>query len=207
LNEEGRVEHVARLAVRCGLFAEVLVVDDGSRDGTADAARVTGARVISHGRNRGKPIAMRTGLESTTSPVVCFLDADLMNVTVEHLASLVEPVVEAKVQATLAVFKGGRLATTAAQKISPMISGQRCLMREVMESFNDWESGYGIETAINSHLCSLGIKQRITTWHGASQVMKEEKWGLARGILARIRMYWQIFVAWLRSKFRHKLTS
>lgn len=42
----------------------VLVVDDGSRDGTADVARKAGARVLSHPQNRGKGAALRTGMAS-----------------------------------------------------------------------------------------------------------------------------------------------
>lgn len=40
----------------------VLVVDDGSRDGTADAARAAGAEVVRHEENRGKGAALRSGL-------------------------------------------------------------------------------------------------------------------------------------------------
>jgi glycosyltransferase involved in cell wall biosynthesis len=41
---------------------DVFVVDDGSRDGTAERARAAGARVLVHPRNRGKGAALRTGL-------------------------------------------------------------------------------------------------------------------------------------------------
>jgi glycosyltransferase involved in cell wall biosynthesis len=42
----------------------VLVVDDGSRDGTAEVARQAGARVLIHPQNRGKGAALRTGMAS-----------------------------------------------------------------------------------------------------------------------------------------------
>jgi hypothetical protein len=47
----------------CGLPLDVLVVDDGSRDGTAAVAEERGARVVSHGSSRGLGAALRTGLE------------------------------------------------------------------------------------------------------------------------------------------------
>ena len=47
------------------------------------------------------------------------------------------------------------------------------------------------------------MKQHIVYWDGAAQVMKEEKRGLWRGLRLRLRMYWQILVAWIRSKQRN----
>jgi len=43
--------------------SHVLVVDDGSRDATADAAKATGAEVVRHAANRGKGAALRTGMQ------------------------------------------------------------------------------------------------------------------------------------------------
>ena len=48
--------------------ASVLVVDDGSTDGTAEAAAAAGASVIRHQVNRGKGAAIRTGLATCSTP-------------------------------------------------------------------------------------------------------------------------------------------
>lgn len=201
-NEAGRIGNVVRTAVASKLFSIVLVVDDGSRDNTADEARQQGAIILQHDRNRGKPAAMRSGVSATAEGYICFIDADLTGVTRDHLAALVEPVAAGRQPAALAVFRGGRLATTLAQRISPMISGQRCLRRELLDGFSEWECGYGIETAINAWLRVQGVRQQIVEWHGAGQVMKEEKWGLWRGIITRARMYWHILRIWLKLRFR-----
>lgn len=60
---------------------EVVVVDDGSRDGTGDAARAVaarlpGVRVVSHPVNRGYGAALRTGFESVHSDHTWLLDSD-----------------------------------------------------------------------------------------------------------------------------------
>ena len=56
--------------------SEIVVVDDGSTDDTAERAASCGVRVISHGINRGYGAALKTGILSTSAPVVAILDAD-----------------------------------------------------------------------------------------------------------------------------------
>jgi glycosyltransferase involved in cell wall biosynthesis len=84
-NEEGGIAAIARrvLAVAGDLREvgvhelEVLVVDDGSQDQTADAAsRVEGVRLVRHERNRGYGAALKTGFHEATGELIGFLDAD-----------------------------------------------------------------------------------------------------------------------------------
>jgi glycosyltransferase involved in cell wall biosynthesis len=58
------------------LPAEIVVVDDGSVDGTADAARDAGATVIRHERSKGVGAARNTGIAHTSQPWLAFLDSD-----------------------------------------------------------------------------------------------------------------------------------
>lgn len=74
--------------------AEIVVVDDCSRDRTADVARLGGARVVAAGEPPagwlGKPWALTAGVLATESPVVVLLDADVELGAPEALASLVD---------------------------------------------------------------------------------------------------------------------
>jgi glycosyltransferase involved in cell wall biosynthesis len=203
-NEAERIESVLRVVMESNLADEVIVVDDGSTDDTAAVAERAGAKVLRHQENRGKARAMLTGLENSTGECIAFLDADLLNVTVHHLADLVTPVLRGEAQATLGVFRGGRAPTAIGQRIAPTMSGQRCLRRELLSGFDGWGSGFGIETAINAHLRRSGIELRVVEWHGAAQVMKEEKRGVLRGFWARLKMYWEMFVAWLAVGWRRR---
>jgi dolichyl-phosphate beta-glucosyltransferase len=72
---------IAEYLESSGRDAEVLVVDDGSTDGTADAARaVQGAamppQVLEFERNRGKGAAVRAGMLAARGDYVLFMDAD-----------------------------------------------------------------------------------------------------------------------------------
>ncbi|MDX6638886.1 MAG: hypothetical protein QOJ01_2397 [Solirubrobacterales bacterium] len=95
----------------CGLETAVLVVDDGSRDGTGDAARAHGAVVARHVINRGGGAALRTGyrlLADSGARIVVTLDADGQH-RPEEMARLVEPVISGEV----AVAHGSRVLGNA----------------------------------------------------------------------------------------------
>ena len=68
-------------------FAEIVVVDDGSRDGTAEAARAAGARVLQNPGNRGKGYTVRHGMLEAKGDWALFTDADL-SAPIEELDKL-----------------------------------------------------------------------------------------------------------------------
>ncbi|OJU82962.1 MAG: hypothetical protein BGO11_20540 [Solirubrobacterales bacterium 70-9] len=83
----------------CGVRTEVLVVDDGSRDGTGDVAAEHGALVARHVTNRGGGAALRTGyrlMVESGAEVVVTLDADGQHLPAE-MPRLVEPVLDGEV--------------------------------------------------------------------------------------------------------------
>lgn len=80
-NEEGRIAGCLQGLAADRHILEVLVVDDGSSDGTAALARSLGARVVEAGQPPpgwvGKPWALQRGLEEAAGEVVVSLDADV----------------------------------------------------------------------------------------------------------------------------------
>ena len=80
-----------------GLNAELIVVDDGSRDATADVARESAAdsdistNVIRYEANRGKGFAVKTGLLAARADIALFSDADL-STPIAEMHKLVDPI-------------------------------------------------------------------------------------------------------------------
>lgn len=92
-DEAASIGDVVAAVRRAGDWAEVLVVDDGSRDDTAQKARDAGARVVRHPYNKGNGAAVKTGIRSARGDVVVLLDADAQHDPGE-MGRLVEPIGE-----------------------------------------------------------------------------------------------------------------
>lgn len=75
-NEETGIGDIVRRIRAIGADYEILVVDDGSRDSTAQVAQEAGARVIRHPYNIGNGAAIKTGIREATGDIVVMIDAD-----------------------------------------------------------------------------------------------------------------------------------
>lgn len=89
-NEAGGIERTVAGLRPLG-FAEIVVVDDGSTDGTAERARAAGARVVAHPYNKGNGAAVKTGIREATSAVILLLDADAQHDPAEA-RKILEPI-------------------------------------------------------------------------------------------------------------------
>jgi dolichyl-phosphate beta-glucosyltransferase len=97
-NEESRLpatlERIAAYLSDSGREAEVLVVDDGSKDGTAAVAdyfriKIPTLRVVSNGVNRGKGYSVRHGMQEARGRIALFTDADL-SAPIEEAGKLID---------------------------------------------------------------------------------------------------------------------
>lgn len=201
-DEQDTIATVVRTALASGL-GPVIVIDDGSRDATASVAAAAGADVVRLKLNSGKGGALAAGAEHATAAFVVLLDADLVGLKPEHVTLLAAPVLSGQADMTRGVFKGGRLSTTVAQWITPQLNGQRCLSRTALQSVPGLAtSRYGVEVAITRHALDQGWKLVEVPLWDVTQVMKEEKRGLLKGLMARARMYTQIMRSLLSARRR-----
>ena len=181
-DEAQRIRATVRAAAELPGVDLVVVVDDGSADGTAAVARDAGAVVTRHTSNRGKAAAMETGAEAVRlldqqedrklPRHLLFLDADLAD-SAAFAAPLTQPVLSGEADMTIAAFSstvklGGHgvvvglssAGTRRAIGWSPAqpLNGQRCLTRAAFEAARPLAAGFGVETALTIDLARQGLR-------------------------------------------------
>ena len=181
-NESDRIRDTVTAASGLPGVDLVLVVDDGSRDGTSRAAELAGAIVMRHGRTRGKAAAMETGAEAIrlldrqenrASPRhLLFLDADLGS-SAAFAAPLTEPVTAGEADMTIAAFtstvklgghgmvvglSGAGIRRAIGWAPAQPLNGQRCLTRAAFEAARPLAAGFGVETALTIDLARKGLR-------------------------------------------------
>lgn len=197
-NEASTLAAVVEVALASEV-GPVVVVDDGSHDGTADVATRSGASVVRLRANVGKGGALAAGAAARSEEVLVLLDADLTGLAPEHVRDLARPVLDDLADMTRGVFEGGRWSTTTAQRLAPQLAGQRgILRRKLLEVDGLATSRYGVEIAITDHARRGGWRTLDVALPGVSQVTKEEKHGFLRGVVVRARMYLEIVRQLLR---------
>jgi len=187
-NESDLIGTTVKAAARIPGVDIVVVVDDGSADGTGALAAAAGATVLRHARSRGKSAAMETGAEAVrvieaeraTATAVAgrpprallFLDADLAG-TAERAGPLSGPVLAGEADMTIAVFAdrvklGGHglvlgLAGAGTERLTGWrpaepLNGQRCLTRAAFEAARPLADGWGAETGMTIDLLRKGMR-------------------------------------------------
>jgi glycosyltransferase involved in cell wall biosynthesis len=198
LNEEGNIANVLSVLLRSKDVDEVIVIDDGSTDGTAQASRKTGARVITLPKKggSGKGNAMRQGVNSTDAEIIAFFDADLINLQEKHISDVIGPVKEEKAEMCVGmrVRYGG--APELIIKLDPLlaIGGERAMKRKVFENIPDrFIKGFAVETALNYYCLIKKLPIKYVRLEGLNIIIKEKKWGFWKGFKNRIKMFWELF--------------
>jgi len=152
-NEEGavalQVDAVRRVLRAHAIVHEIIVVDDGSEDGTAEAAHSAGARVLRHVENCGYGAAIKTGILAAQYDAIVIIDADGTYPAVEIPALLeqlatADMVVGARTGQHVRIpamrrpakWVLGKLAEhIAAKRIPDLNSGLRAFRRECVQQY------------------------------------------------------------------------
>ncbi len=226
LNEEEVIARTVRAVPREHVF-EIIVVDNGSSDRTADEARRAGAVVVSEPR-RGYGRACRRGVDSVSPncDIVVQMDADLSDDPSE-LPLLLEPIVEYGYDFVLGSRLLGRRedkSMTPAQVFGSWLASRmirliygvrytdmgpfRAIRRAALDSLDLREETYGWSIEMQTKAASrrLRVKEVPVSWRnragGESKVA-----GTVRGsIKAGVRIIWTILrVAYSESRVRREI--
>ena len=181
-NESDRIGATVRAAAGVPGADLIVVVDDGSQDGTAAVAEQAGAIVLRHSRSLGKGAALETGAEAvrllertgdhSERPYLLFLDGDLGE-SAGYGGALVEPVRRGQADMTIAVFtdrvragghgfviglSGAGIRRAAGWSPAQPLNGQRCLTRAAFEAARPLAAGWGVETGLTIDLVRQGFR-------------------------------------------------
>ncbi len=207
-NEAAGIGGVLDVLAEVACLSEIIVIDDGSTDRTAELARKqvqkdSRFRLISHAENQGKGQAILTGWAAAHSPVLLTLDADLIGLNPGQVRELTLPVVKKRVDMTIGLFRGGYWRTDLGHRATPWLSGQRCFRSDLLRDISvEASAGYGFETAITIAAKKRGCRIQHVVLRGVTHPPSETHRGFLFGTQIRSRMYTQIIRAWyLASKW------
>lgn len=176
-NARDRIASTVRAVADVGAVDLVVVVDSGSTDGTADAAREAGAVVLSHSGSGGRTAAMETGAQAVAAIDVrdarklprhlLFLDADLGSAAAD-VGALIAPVLDGKADLSVATSSprpgvAERLATFGVVRLTGWrptdpLARERCLTREAYTAASPLSYGFGADVGLTIDVVRKGFR-------------------------------------------------
>ncbi|MEI6039832.1 MAG: HAD-IB family phosphatase [Candidatus Berkelbacteria bacterium] len=174
-NEEAIICHVIREALKPIEVTEVIVVNDGSTDRTEEKVLKEFEKnkkfvYLKHKQNKGKGLALKTGLIKAKEEVILFLDADLKNMTEHKIRKIFLPVLHDEVDVSRGAFSA-RTRRVTDFAVKPMlkilfpdmdledpITGQICAKKTFLKKV-DFENRYGVD--IGLLFDAMEMNQRI----------------------------------------------
>ncbi|HEU4394350.1 MAG TPA: glycosyltransferase family 2 protein [Planctomycetota bacterium] len=195
-NEEATVARVIARVLEGGRASEVVVVDDGSTDGTSRALaaiRDPRLKALRHDRNRGKGAAMRTAFEAATGDVVVVQDADL-EYDPDDYPALLQPILDGRADAVYGSrflggphrvlmfwhYAGNRFLTLLSNMITnlnltDMETGAKAFRTEFLRKMHLRQDRFGFEPEITAKLSRLGARVWETPVSYAGRTYAEGK--------------------------------
>lgn len=212
-NEEATIAHVITEVLRLDAVGEVLVVNDCSRDRTAEIVRQIAAvesrvKLLEHPINRGKTEALKTAFTHVSAPVVIVQDADL-EYDPSEIPGVIQPILDGKAD----VVYGSRFLVRKASRVhyfyhfianklltfcsnlftninlTDVETGYKAFRSEIMRNMVITSSGFGFEIEVTAKVTKLRciIYEVPISYYGRSY---EE--GKKIGALDGVAAFWYV---------------
>jgi len=180
------------------LEKEVIIVDDGSTDGTTiclkeiEKERLPGVKIIFKEKNEGKGSAVRTGINLATGEIIIIQDADLEYEPLDYLV-LIKPIQEGRAKvvygsrilsrsakSSLGFYLGGRLLTLLANliygiKITDEPTGYKVFASSVIKKLRLKENGFAFCPEVTARIARAGYQITEVPIHYHPRSRKEGK--------------------------------
>jgi glycosyltransferase involved in cell wall biosynthesis len=195
-NEESRIVDTLKAVKGLSLVDEIIVVNDGSTDRTAEQVREMAITLVDLPTNQGKGGAMNAALPYINCDLVVFLDADLGS-SAKEAVKIIQVVADGLCDLAIAAFpaptrKGGfgLVKGTAAwairragkMEVTAPLSGQRAMTRKALEMLSPFDEDYGVELGMTIKALALGLRvMEVPTTMSHKETGRDIKGFLHRG--------------------------